>query len=542
MRIRILVVTNFYPPQHIGGYELRCRSVVERLRARGHTVRVLTGRPLAAAPVPLEPGVSRRLHVNWGPPYPPEDLCGLLRAETADRLHARRLIAAFQPQVIDLWGMQFGSQAFAAWLLSSCGPVHVNLGDVWLLEAHRYDPLCQTFRLAKRLDVPGPPGLASAAPRLGDRAACFVSESLLRTYIAARASNSRCRVLVPGIDLRPFDGLACRPPPPFRILCVGRVMPERGQQDVVAAVRNAASALRDRLPIHLRIVGAGDESLLKSLPESSAVEFPGVLPPEAMPGEYGRAHLLIHASRLPEGLPRVIVEALVAGVPVIATTSGGQRDALENGRWGRLVPPADVVALTAAIVDAVRNYAAWRRRAAEARERAQARFDLDRYVRDYELELSSIADPSTGETPRGTAGAPLPSTTDIGAFARALGDACEAATRPELPLDPHELWQLGVALKRTGRTERAEQVFARLYEEHSEDSVHVRRATLHLAELCLLRGAWTTAASWLERCLRVAPEHAKARYDQEWTSLRRIPPHLAGTHRVTGRQVARLNA
>ena len=40
--MKILVVSNFYPPHHIGGYELGCRDVVEKLRARGHTLRVLT--------------------------------------------------------------------------------------------------------------------------------------------------------------------------------------------------------------------------------------------------------------------------------------------------------------------------------------------------------------------------------------------------------------------------------------------------------------------------------------------------------------------
>jgi hypothetical protein len=36
------VVTNLYPPHHIGGYELGCRDVVEKLRSRGHAMRVLT--------------------------------------------------------------------------------------------------------------------------------------------------------------------------------------------------------------------------------------------------------------------------------------------------------------------------------------------------------------------------------------------------------------------------------------------------------------------------------------------------------------------
>ena len=40
--MRILVATNLYPPHYIGGYELRCRDIVEGLVKRGHDVYVLT--------------------------------------------------------------------------------------------------------------------------------------------------------------------------------------------------------------------------------------------------------------------------------------------------------------------------------------------------------------------------------------------------------------------------------------------------------------------------------------------------------------------
>src|SRR5215211_6131335 len=40
--LRVVVVTNYYPPYFIGGYELGCRDVVEALKSRGHQVRVLT--------------------------------------------------------------------------------------------------------------------------------------------------------------------------------------------------------------------------------------------------------------------------------------------------------------------------------------------------------------------------------------------------------------------------------------------------------------------------------------------------------------------
>ena len=55
----ILVLSNMYPPHHMGGYELSCRDVVDRWRARGHDVTVLTS-TMRLPGVVDEPGERRR--------------------------------------------------------------------------------------------------------------------------------------------------------------------------------------------------------------------------------------------------------------------------------------------------------------------------------------------------------------------------------------------------------------------------------------------------------------------------------------------------
>ncbi|HET6572594.1 MAG TPA: glycosyltransferase family 4 protein [Fimbriiglobus sp.] len=59
--MRVLVVSNLYPPDFLGGYELACGQAAEGLRTRGHEVLVLTANP--RQPVPDEPGVLRRLRM-----------------------------------------------------------------------------------------------------------------------------------------------------------------------------------------------------------------------------------------------------------------------------------------------------------------------------------------------------------------------------------------------------------------------------------------------------------------------------------------------
>jgi glycosyltransferase involved in cell wall biosynthesis len=58
--VRILTVSNLYPPDVTGGYELLCRQAVDALRNRGHEVQVLTSAP--RGPAPQIPHVHRRMH------------------------------------------------------------------------------------------------------------------------------------------------------------------------------------------------------------------------------------------------------------------------------------------------------------------------------------------------------------------------------------------------------------------------------------------------------------------------------------------------
>ena len=60
--MKILVLTNLYPPDVIGGYELGCRQVVDALIDRGHDVRVLTTAP--RTPAPHVPHVARELRLS----------------------------------------------------------------------------------------------------------------------------------------------------------------------------------------------------------------------------------------------------------------------------------------------------------------------------------------------------------------------------------------------------------------------------------------------------------------------------------------------
>jgi glycosyltransferase involved in cell wall biosynthesis len=123
----------------------------------------------------------------------------------------------------------------------------------------------------------------------------------------------------------------------FTIGAIGRLSPEKGFQILLEAVKEVAKI---NPKVRLVILGDGDErGILEARIKSLGIEQ-RVLMPGYVANAAGRFLPLFRAfvlSSLTEGLPIVILEAMQAGVPIVATRVGGIPDVLENGKAGILV-------------------------------------------------------------------------------------------------------------------------------------------------------------------------------------------------------------
>jgi glycosyltransferase involved in cell wall biosynthesis len=130
--------------------------------------------------------------------------------------------------------------------------------------------------------------------------------------------------------------------------------------------------------------GTGDETALREalrasgVPEGS-VQLPGWVDGEAKHALLQRAGVLVLPSLI-ENMPVSLLEAFAHGKPVIASSVGGIPDMVDSGVEGTLVPPSDVDALAAALVDAWQHPDDWRRRGEAARERFQREFACDAVI------------------------------------------------------------------------------------------------------------------------------------------------------------------
>lgn len=133
--MKILVVSNLYPPAVLGGYELNCANVVGELRRRGHDARVLTSPSHVPGP-PDPPHVLRELAMSaYGPGFAAGLSPGLFlhATDTSDfeNVHTlRRLVAELVPDVVFLWNLHgVGGLHLIDFLTTHGVPWAIYLGD-----------------------------------------------------------------------------------------------------------------------------------------------------------------------------------------------------------------------------------------------------------------------------------------------------------------------------------------------------------------------------------------------------------------------------
>jgi glycosyltransferase involved in cell wall biosynthesis len=142
---------------------------------------------------------------------------------------------------------------------------------------------------------------------------------------------------------------------PFVVGMVGRIAPWKGQHVMLRAFAAAFRASDEVVVIVGEpMFGEAEEryavelrELARTLGIADRVAFRGFR--EDVWAELGQMDLFVHASITPEPFGQVIVEAMLAGVPVIAAASGGPTEVLTDGTDGVLYPPGDVEALARAM-------------------------------------------------------------------------------------------------------------------------------------------------------------------------------------------------
>lgn len=165
------------------------------------------------------------------------------------------------------------------------------------------------------------------------------------------------------------------------VIFVGRLDAVKG----VPLLLEAFAALRERHPeARLKIVGDGParadcEARALALGLTERAEFLGYRAMDEVPALLDAADLLVLPS-FAEGLPVVLMEALAARIPVIASRVAGVQELVEDGETGYAIPAGDLESLIARMDQLLGDPALRARLGAAGRARVEAEFDIAREV------------------------------------------------------------------------------------------------------------------------------------------------------------------
>ncbi len=212
----------------------------------------------------------------------------------------------------------------------------------------------------------------------------FVADNTQRLGLPVTIPSWR---IEPAIDLtlfRPAPRAVPEPQQPLRVISVGRLEWEKGYElalDAIARVRDAGVA------IEYEICGAGSYEqpirfAIQQLGLGGVVRLSGALNREDMPLAYARSDVMLHAA-VAEGFCNAVIEAQAMELAVITSDAGGLPENVENGVTGFVVPRRDPDALAAKLIALARDPELRLRLGRAGRERAIARFDLDRQAEAF---------------------------------------------------------------------------------------------------------------------------------------------------------------
>jgi glycosyltransferase involved in cell wall biosynthesis len=410
--MKILFLTNFYPPVSRGGYEQWCQEVGDGLRARGHEVTVLTsthGREALQTPDPA--WVRRELHLEMEIASLQNAVWFFTRRKKREQENLRllrRLVDTWNPEAILIWGMWNFPRSLPA-LAEALLPERTvyYMGDYWPTLPSQFE---NYWNAPPRSVMTGLPKLIlrplakrmlarEASPRLELSRVLFPSAFMQKEYQHKGTVPRDGQVVYGAVDTSPYAAIerTLKSKSNVSLLYVGRLAPEKGVHTAIEAVARLVREFNIR-NLTLNIVGDGESDYVNSLHAlvdreslASMVTFLPAQPKETLPALYAGSDIFLFTSIWQEPFGRVIVEAMASGLAVAGTAVGGAAEILRHDENALVFTAGDPASLAQTLKRLIEDSDLRERLGSAARNSVMDTFDLQRMTLEIERYLQSLA-------------------------------------------------------------------------------------------------------------------------------------------------------
>jgi len=177
------------------------------------------------------------------------------------------------------------------------------------------------------------------------------------------------------------------------VFTIGMVASLENHKDQPTLIKAAKVLKEENLEFRVILVGDGSRKeeyvdLVREAGVKDRVEFLGVR--KDIPELLGGMDVFVYSAKKDEGMGIALAEAMIAGVPVVATDVGACREVLEGGSLGVLVSEKDPKAMAGAIKQAINDPDSFKLMAKSAKKKALRDFGIEKTAAQYAKVLKMM--------------------------------------------------------------------------------------------------------------------------------------------------------
>ncbi len=336
--MKILVITNYYPPFAKGGYEVSCKDTCDYL-IRDNQVVVLSGNYLAEnevdeKTVPVSGMVLRYLRYI---DYTTKDYFQKSKVEKYNYKVTSRILSQFNPDIVYIWNQQAISIAPALAVENLGIPKVFDFGDFWYKKYISKDKSKMLKQFVKKLT----PSTISGIPKWDN----VISVSQwMGNQLESDLKPARIKVIPRGFSPDRIEE-SNKDKDKLKLIFSGRLDEKKGLHICLKALEILIQK-HPSLKFHFDIFGDGDENYVSKCLDlvfdyklDDYVTFNGRT--DSIFKEYAKSHILLMPTMATETFGRVIIEGMAHENVVISSNQYGPAEIIEDGVDGFLINPND---------------------------------------------------------------------------------------------------------------------------------------------------------------------------------------------------------
>lgn len=322
--MKILVISNYYPPYYMGGYELSCFDTVQFLKKAGHEVTVLTG-DYKKASKNFESIYRKLKYIDYKKP----SVFNKIEVENFNYEITKETIKEVNPDIVYFWSLRLISLS-PIWIVDKLKIKKVfEIGDFWMKGFLSKTVFSKVKRGIKNIlpffyskDVQIDPVICVSK---------WMEEEMKTLY-----GTKRSFIIPNGTKI---EKSIKKSKDIMQFLFTGRIDASKGLDLAIKAMASLKDRKLDLFEFH--IYGSGDKPYLekcKRITKLLDLEKHIFFHPQqkSLTNAYAKAHVLLMPTRMREPFGLVIIEAMANNVVVVASNAYGPKEIIEDNKTGVL--------------------------------------------------------------------------------------------------------------------------------------------------------------------------------------------------------------